>query len=255
LPESERSRSLSALAADEEPTRSAALFLELEQLARTLEPGLRARLVDEWTLAARFEHASIASFNKFSLELLALGAPAALVAASNLAALQEVEHARASFALASSYAGRGIGPGPLAIDGLWQTQVELLSATLAAVREGCVEETLAAAEASFAERRATVPAVRWVLARVAREEREHAALAFRFVRWACDTGGSAVRSAAQQAFIEALAICRAEPAPSGAASQDVDLEPHGRLAPSSRAAGRQSAIEELLEPAYRDLFG
>jgi hypothetical protein len=238
---------------EESLAHAAGLFRELEQLANTLDPALRTRLCEEWTLAARFEHASIASFNKFSLELLALGAPAELLAASNLAALQEVEHARASFALASAYAGRGVGPGPLAMDGFASGAVDLSTATLAAVREGCVEETLAAAEAACAEQRATVPAVRWVLARVAREEREHAALAYRFVRWACGVGGSAVRAAAERSYRDAIAACRAQPeAPAG--DVGLDMEPHGRLAPSSRAALRQQAITMLLEPAHRELF-
>lgn len=239
-------------AAPSDLERAAPLFRDLQVLARTLEPTLRTRLVDAWSLAARFEHASIASFNQFSLQLLALGAPADLVAATNLAALQEVEHARASFAIASAYAGRGVGPGPLAVASQLES-LELLAVTTATVREGCVEETLAAAEAAEVERRATVPAVRWVLARVAREEREHAALAYRFVAWACSIGGDPVRDAARQTFRDALAAARTEPA-------DVDsddgapLEPHGRLAPATRAQTRSSAITHLLEPTYQELF-
>ncbi len=240
---------------DDDLARAAPLFRELGRQAAALEPELRAALVEEWSLAARFEHASIASFNKFSLELLALGAPAELVAASNLAALQEVEHARASFALASAYAGRGIGPGPLAIVGLGHESIDLREAASAAVREGCVEETLAAAEAACAAERATVPAVRWVLERIAREEREHAALAFRFVRWACDVGGDGVRDSAREAYQAALGACRAEPETPPAANPRLDLEPHGRLAPPTRAALRARALDELLEPACRDLFG
>jgi hypothetical protein len=235
--------------------QAAPLFAQLEQLVRELEPGLRQRLRDEWTLAARFEHASIASFNKFSLELLALGAPAELLAATNLAALQEVEHARASFALASAYAGHGIGPGPLPLGALAAESVELASAARAAAIEGCVEETLAAGEAACAERIATVPAVRWVLANIAREEAEHAALAYRFVSWACDSGGAAVRAAARSGFREAMDACRAEASPASPPDDDRTLESHGRLHPSTRAALRQQVLAELIEPAYRELFG
>ena len=77
-------------------------FLELAQQARALPADVRHILSEQWSLAARFEHASIASFNKFSLELLAVGAPGTLVAAANRAALQEVEHAQACFAAASA---------------------------------------------------------------------------------------------------------------------------------------------------------
>jgi hypothetical protein len=232
------------------------LFRDLERRARLLEPALRAALAERWSLAARFEHASIASFNRFSLELLALGAPAELVAASNRAALQEVAHARASFALASAYAGRDIGPGALDIAGLGLDRVALDVLASATVSEGCIDETLAAAEAAGAEERASEPAVRWVLATIAREEREHAALAFRFVRWACDVGGEPVRESARQTFHAALALRRAsrQPAPDSPALARA-LEEHGQLAPTTRAALRVRTCREVLEPAARELFG
>jgi hypothetical protein len=44
-----------------------------------LDEGLLADLADEWRQDAVFEHASIASFARLTLELLALGAPAELV--------------------------------------------------------------------------------------------------------------------------------------------------------------------------------
>lgn len=47
-----------------------------------------------WSLAAQQEHASIASFSKFSLELMAVGAPAALLVRAHEAALDEINHAR-----------------------------------------------------------------------------------------------------------------------------------------------------------------
>ncbi len=244
---------MSSLPNDE---RVARMLQELAQLARELEPGLREALIEEWTMAARFEHASIASFNKFSLELLALGAPAELVAATNRAALQEVEHARASFALASAYAGRGIGPGPLAIAGLAVDGMDLSDVARAAVAEGCVGETLAAAEAAHAAERASVPAVRWVLDKIAREEGEHAGLAFSFTRWGCDVGGRAVRDAARTAFLDALEAVRVESteAPCAEPANAAPLSQHGRLSPSARASVRQRALSELLQPAYRELF-
>lgn len=244
---------MSSLPNDE---HAATLFRELERLAPQLEPVLRAALVEEWTLAARFEHASIASFNKFSLELMALGAPAELLVATNRAALQEVEHARASFALASAYAGQGIGPGPLSIAGLALDGADLSTVACAAVREGCVNETLAAAEAACALERASIPAVCWVLGRIAREEGEHAGLAFRFVRWACEVGGVAVREAARQAFLDALEAASTEGIGHSCSQKahDTSLEQHGRLSGNTRAMLRRRACTELLEPAYRDLF-
>src|SRR6185437_10769514 len=59
-----------------------------------LAPDVRARFAAAWTADALAEHASIASFGRFALELMAVGAPADLVAAAHRAALDEVEHAR-----------------------------------------------------------------------------------------------------------------------------------------------------------------
>ena len=241
---------------DPVPTqRSAHSFLELAQLARELAPGLRDALSEAWSLAARFEHASIASFNKFSLELLAVGAPGELVASANRAALQEVEHAQACFAAASAYAGRGIGPGPLPIGVLCMQAVQLEELVRATVAEGCVGEALAAAEALAARERAAVPVIVSLLGKIAEEEQEHAALAFRFVRWACGVGGPSVRGAAREAFERSIAACRSE-LPLVAASSEVSaaLEAHGRLCEPARTELRQRAVSELIEPAYQELL-
>ena len=69
------------------------------------------RLAAAWLEIAQLEHASIAAFASLSLRLLAAGAPAELVTASHRAALDEVEHARIAFELASVYGGRRVGPG------------------------------------------------------------------------------------------------------------------------------------------------
>jgi hypothetical protein len=69
-------------------------------------------LAAAWTEAALFEHASVASFSRVSLELLAAGAPSELVELAHRAALDEVHHAQLCFTLASAYAGEDTAPGP-----------------------------------------------------------------------------------------------------------------------------------------------
>jgi hypothetical protein len=73
----------------------------------------RARLVELWQADALMEHASIASFARFGLQLLALGAPARLVRDAQRAGLDEIRHAEQAFSIASRLAGRVIGPGAL----------------------------------------------------------------------------------------------------------------------------------------------
>ena len=103
------------------------------------------------------EHASIASFNRFSLQLLAVGAPPELVEASQRAALDEIEHARIAFALASKYGTTPVGPSSLDLAGDTLGQLDLASVTASTVEEGCVGETLAALEAEAARDAARAP--------------------------------------------------------------------------------------------------
>lgn len=143
---------------------------------------LRRALADAWANDARFEHASIASFAKLSLELLALGAMAELVAASHRAALDEVEHARLCFALASRYAAEPIGPGALDLGSSVALATTLERIAAAAVVEGCVGETLGAIEAAEAAR-ARDPIVARALRVIAEDEAKHAELSRRVVAW------------------------------------------------------------------------
>src|SRR5690606_21383764 len=81
--------------------------------APPVEPALRPRLAAYWARIAGDEHASVASFARFILDLLAVGAPPELVLGAQQALADEVEHARIGYALASLYEGTGVGPGPL----------------------------------------------------------------------------------------------------------------------------------------------
>lgn len=79
-----------------------------------LNAAARAALASAWVSDALMEHPSIASFARFTLELLASGAPAHLVLGAQRAGLDEVANAKACFALASRFAGQGLGPTELA---------------------------------------------------------------------------------------------------------------------------------------------
>jgi hypothetical protein len=153
--------------------------------ASELSAGDRTALASYFTRAALMEHASIAAFARFALELLHLGAPLELVSGAQRAMGEELEHARLCFALASRYAGKDVGPGPLSVAGCLD-QLSLEAAVRSAVREGCVGETVAAVQAAEALEHARDEEVRAVLARIQRDEFDHARLAFLFVRWALE---------------------------------------------------------------------
>lgn len=145
-----------------------------------------------WTEIACMEHASIASFARFTLELLALGAPAELVRDAQLAALDEIEHARLAFELASAHAGRAIGPGPLDVRGVTvRDDVEEIARSL--VEEGCVGETIGAAEAAR-DAIAEPGPVGEILSRIARDEERHAVLAWRTLQWMLEAHPRATRA-------------------------------------------------------------
>src|SRR5690606_37693683 len=73
----------------------------------------RRRPAADWLADAQMEHASVAAFARAALELMAVGAPAELLAGCAEAGLDEVRHARLCFALAAAYGGVAYEPGPL----------------------------------------------------------------------------------------------------------------------------------------------
>lgn len=213
-----------------------------------LDVATRAQLADAWLADAQAEHASVASFARFALELLSIGAPPELVADAHAAARDEIEHARICFALASAYAGAPHGPGPLMVDGSLSRCGDLYAIVRATVEEGCVGETLAALEAEAAVARATDPVVRAALTRIADDEARHAALAWRVVAWALGSGAASVR----RAVLDGLAAGERTIAQRIAATPVADGE--GRLGRDRRNALVRSAWHEVLAPLCEQLL-
>jgi hypothetical protein len=161
-----------------------------------------ARIGAAWTKDALLEHASIASFARFTLELLAVGAPPKLVVASQSAGRDEVQHAQKCFLIASRFSGKKLGPGPLDLTGV-EAARDLRSVAIATVHEGCVNETVSAALAEERAEGAEDDAVRAALHKIATDEARHAKLAWDFVAWAIDKGGAPIREAVTRAFASA----------------------------------------------------
>ena len=160
----------------------------------------RAALVEHWTRMGQMEHASIAAFARFNLQLLALGAPPELVDACTRALGDETAHTKLCFALASAYAGHALGPGPLDISHSLELST-LADIVDLVIVEGCFGETSAALQALEAADGAQDPVVVAAYTQIARDEQRHAELAFQFVRWALTRDQAAVRSRIQAALI------------------------------------------------------
>jgi hypothetical protein len=213
---------------------------------------LCSRVAAAWLSVALSEHASIASFSRFALELMAVGAPPELLEATHRAALDEIRHARLAFAISSRLSGKQLGPGPLAMPPGAFVDHDRASVTLAAVREGCVAETLAAIEAAEARDRAHPGAIRRALTIIARDEAAHAALSWTFARWALGGAPDALRAAVADALRTAfeLELC----APVLVGIDDEAMLAYGRLGEQRRRDVRARAVEQVLKPAAADLL-
>lgn len=208
----------------------------------SLDSELCDQLADWWLAAARMEHASVASFARLVLELMAVGAPADLLARASQAAIDEVRHAELCFALAERYSGQQLGPAPLAIDGSLRTQ-SLVQIAAAAAKEGCIWETVAALEANVAAGTAQDPLVAGLLRRIADDETAHAQLAWDIVHWAIAQGGAPVRAAVVQAMDAAVAqLLQADGGPEVAAG-------HGVISGAGLVSLRKHAALQVIAPA------
>jgi hypothetical protein len=221
-----------------------------------LSRDARRALARAWSQDALFEHASIASFARFVLELLALGAPADLVADAQRALGDEIVHAELCFGFAGAYAGEPVGPASLPMGGA-VVRPELSAVAVATFVEGCVNETLAAVAVHAACDEARDPAVKVALARIADDESRHALLAWRFVAWACSRS-----RAAHQAVAEALAALRPESFGASVATE-VDnlamhdrqaLQAHGQLGSIERQTIVAAAAADMVLPCARALL-
>lgn len=218
--------------------------LEVPSLGEA-DAAQRAALAEFWTSAALSEHSSVAGFHRFALDLLAHGAPPELVMRAQRAAIEELEHARACFGLASAYAGRPIGPGPMPLGTSAPIASTLAELAVWTVHEGCVGETVAAWLASEIHEHAKDPVVCEVMAKISREEAEHAELAWAVLRWAISAGGEVVRRAVADAF----AAARVAPPKHGSAP----CASHGLLPDALVEATVQAAFSQVVQPCGRAL--
>ncbi len=167
------------------------------------EPELRGLLGAAWTELGLMEHASVASFARFALGLASLGAPPELLSAAAGAMQDETRHAQACFALASRYLGERVGPGGLDVTHALGA-LRLEDIVLDAVREGCIGETAAALEASAAAEHCVDASTRAALEQIAKEEAQHAELAWRFVAWALSRAPASLLERVHTVFLHAL---------------------------------------------------
>ena len=218
--------------------------------AAALDGETRSAIGRGWLAQALMEHASVAAFARFALQLASLGAPPELLDGAASAMRDEIRHARACFELARSYGDHERGPGPLSIAGALDAS-SLDEIVVATILEGCIGETVAALEAAEARACCVDPSVRAVLEQIERDESEHARLAWSFVAWALERAPAHVRARARRTFEVELASDTADVAPG---SHDAVLLQHGLMPASLRCALRERVLREVVGPCQRALF-
>jgi hypothetical protein len=189
-----------------------------------------------WSQVAALEHASVASFARHMLELMSLGAPADLLMDVARAQQDEIEHARLAYALAG--VDGPCGPGPLLAPPPRVGRGAILTAL---IEEGCVGETVAAAEARLMAERVADPRVQGTLLRIAEDEARHAALAWRTLVWLLRD--EADLRVARAAFSRALA------------GTDVaeEVAGVGPLSARELASLRRRVLDSVIGPAWAEV--
>jgi hypothetical protein len=216
--------------------------------AEPLTPELERRLASAWLREARMEHASIAAFARLSLELIALGAPAALLGWTHSAAADEVTHAEMTFALASRYAGRDLGPAPFAAARAMTATGDPFALALETFVDGCIGETVAACTAQAAAQTARDPAVRAVQQRIADDESRHAELAWATLAFCYRRAGSGLDAPLRAALSHAQAEDR------DGVCLDCDLEAHGMPCLHTQRRVHHEVLAAVVAPCLESLL-
>jgi hypothetical protein len=168
-----------------------------------LDAVTREALGRMWLHDAIKEHGSVPAFAQVTWDLAALGAPAELLVRAQRSALQEIDHAQRCFAVSETYLGKTIGIGPIAQatggqrrrGGIVRCATRLALETL---EDGCLIEDLNADFAARAHALAVDPAMRSLTEIIAREEREHADLAWDILRFCIELHPDVAKAVARR---------------------------------------------------------
>lgn len=212
----------------------------------------RAAVAAAWTRVGLMEHASVAAFARFALQLLQLGAPPELLDAAHRAMADETRHARLCFGLAETFDGAPHGPGVLPTsDALMDSDVRNI--VLTAVLEGCIGETVAAVEAAEAAEHCASPDLSALLRSIAEDERRHADLAWKFVAWALASSDNDLRDDVRRLFEHEVSSTVAT-SDRPLTESERALAAHGHLPHAFRRTLRAQVLAEVVAPAARMLL-
>jgi hypothetical protein len=198
-----------------------------------------------WSRVAMIEHASVASFARFSMQLMSVGAPLDLLQLAHQAAQDEVKHTKIAILFASKFAKSDIALGEFPVSAEHLSFGDIGEAAEATAAEGCIEETIAALVARVVAE-AVIPDMQAPLRDVAQEEASHAALAWRSLQWMLEKSPS-IRARVAQVFAD-----YPRPAPVAASSR-TPLEDVGILPAEKTEALRFVGWNRIVVPLASSL--
>jgi hypothetical protein len=208
--------------------------------ARPRAESALGRLLAE---AAELEAASVPAFAQVAADLTAYGAPEALVQAARGAMADEARHWRRTRDAARRKGGAPVRPSLAARPAV--SSLEALA--LDNVIEGCVRETFGALVAAHQAATAGDSDVATLMADIAEDEMEHAALAWRIDAWLAERLGDSFRASREVAARGALRELVA------GATHPVDAELRaaaGLPTPAEATALLAGMWEALWKPAF-----
>jgi hypothetical protein len=193
----------------------------------------------------------VAAFARLTLDLMALGAPAALIAGANQDALDELRHTELCFSLARALDGKNAGPGPFPEAQRARTlprnrRLALAKLAVDSLVDGALNEGVSARVIAQLGRQCPVPAIASLLREIAADEGRHAAHGWDVVRFCLDEGGAPVAHALLAAARVLPATMRSTlPKPAVGGAWERWGIPGLELESASYAATRANLIERV----------
>jgi hypothetical protein len=194
---------------------------------------------------ALMEHASIAAFHHFALELLSFGAPSHLLEQTQTAISDEIRHAKTAFSLASDLLGESISPAQMNLE--IDLAKDLCTLAERVAREAAINETLAVIIASHQLTTVKDPAIFAYLSEVIRDETRHAELAWETLRWCIEQGGDPVRETLRSIMREPLNL-------DGHEFPEIGICALGVLSKDKVNKILLEGFEKVVQPAFESLL-
>jgi len=216
----------------------------------------QTQVVNYWAEVAQLEHSSVASFARFTLEMMSLGVPADLLLAIQEAAADEVRHAQRASEILSALQGAQVGFGSLPIQNLKlnTSRAEVLERL---IREACFGETLGVAEVTEQARLCDQPIIRDHLMMVRADETRHAGLAWRALQWIMNSADEDERAdliqLARSTFTTLSLEFKLGLKPIATTERVHPLNRFGVLTPEQTQRVREAAYQEVILPCLSKL--